>query len=84
VDSLYTSAYDSCMAKEDVRVRFGQRVKELRKSKGLSQEDFALECNLDRTYMSGIERGKRNVSLRNLEVIALTLGIELDELFKGV
>jgi transcriptional regulator with XRE-family HTH domain len=68
----------------DVAVRFGQRLRELRNAKGLSQETFAAACGLDRTYISGIERGRRNVSLRNIEVIADALGVSLSELMKGV
>jgi len=67
----------------DVLARFGRRVRDLRKARGLSQEDFAAECGLDRTYISGIERGRRNVSLRNLEVIAKAFGISLADLFRG-
>jgi len=73
------------MAKSmDVLGRFGQRVREKRTALGLSQEAFADKCGLDRTYISGIERGKRNVSLRNIEVIAHTLGISISELTEGV
>ena len=68
----------------DILVRFGQRVRELRKAKGLSQEAFADECGLDRTYVGGIERGERNVALRNIEVIANSLGMPLSELMKGL
>lgn len=68
----------------DVAVRFGQRLRELRNAKGLSQEAFAAACGLDRTYISGIERGRRNVSLRNIEVIADALGVSLSELMKGL
>jgi transcriptional regulator with XRE-family HTH domain len=68
----------------DIAVRFGMRIRELRKNKGLSQEAFAAKCGLDRTYISGIERGRRNVSLRNIEVIATTLGISISELTKGL
>ncbi len=68
----------------DVLARFGQRVRDERTALGLSQEAFADRCELDRTYISGIERGKRNVSLRNVEVIAKTLGISIAELMKGV
>jgi len=64
----------------DILVRFGQRVRDLRSE----QENFAYECELDRSYMGGIERGERNVALRNLEKIAETLGITLAELFEGV
>jgi transcriptional regulator with XRE-family HTH domain len=68
----------------DIAVRFGQRVRELRKETGLSQEAFAAKCGLDRTYISGIERGKRNVSLRNIQVIAKAIGIAMSELMKGL
>jgi len=68
----------------DIAERFGNRLRQLRKAKGFSQEAFAAECGLDRTYISGIERGKRNVSLRNLEVIAKALSMSLAELMKGL
>lgn len=68
----------------DILARFGRRLRDLRKARRFSQEDFAAECGLDRTYISGIERGRRNVSLRNIELIAKTLGISLSELFRGL
>jgi len=68
----------------DVLLRFGQRVRERRTALGLSQEAFADKCQLDRTYISGIERGKRNVALRNIEAIAKALGITIAELVQGV
>jgi transcriptional regulator with XRE-family HTH domain len=68
----------------DIAARFGRRVRELRKAKDLSQEAFAAVCGLDRTYISGIERGRRNVSLRNIEVIADALAISIAELMKGL
>jgi transcriptional regulator with XRE-family HTH domain len=64
-------------------VRFGRRIQELRKAKGLSQEEFADKCGLDRTYISGIERGKRNVGLENVRVLAKALGVTLSQLFEG-
>ncbi len=55
------------MAKRpDILVRFGERVRGLRKAQGYSQEAFAVACELDRTYMGGIERGERNLALRNI------------------
>ena len=69
---------------EDILVRFGQRVRELRKEQGHSQEGFAAACELDRTYMGGIERGERNLALRNIEKIADALGISISELMEGV
>lgn len=68
----------------DVLLRFGQRVRERRTALGLSQEALADKCKLDRTYISGIERGKRNVALRNIEAIAKALGIAIAELVQGV
>jgi len=67
---------------QEVLLQFGHRVRELRKDKGLSQETFASLCGLDRTYISGIERGVRNVSLVNIRVIADTLGVSLSQLMR--
>lgn len=64
--------------------RFGHRVRTLRKNRQLSQEELAELSNLDRTYISGIERGVRNVALRNIEAIANALGVSLGELFENV
>lgn len=60
---------------------FGERVRNLRKQKGLSQEALALTCNLDRTYIGGVERGERNISLLNIHKIAIALSIPVKELF---
>ena len=68
----------------DILKRFGERVRTLRKAKGLSQEEFAHHCELDRTYMGGIERGERNLALRNIERVAHALGISIAELMKGL
>ena len=69
---------------EDVRIRFGRAVRQRRAKLGLSQEEFADVCGLDRTYIGGIERGERNLSLLNIEKIAQTFKISLSELFRGV
>jgi transcriptional regulator with XRE-family HTH domain len=68
----------------DILLKFGQRVREKRTALGLSQEKFADKCGLDRTYMSGIERGRRNLSLRNIDLIARTLGLTISELTEGI
>ena len=68
------------MNNSDILTRFGKRVRELRKSQGYSQESFAAECGLDRTYLGGIERGERNVALRNIGAIASALRISISEL----
>ncbi|WP_049854922.1 helix-turn-helix domain-containing protein [Dickeya fangzhongdai] len=66
---------------KNITVRFGQRVKTLRLQAGLSQEAFADKCGLDRTYISGIERGVRNPTLEVIGVIADGLRINLKTLF---
>lgn len=71
-------------AHSNLLLRFGQRIRELREARGLSQEAFAGQCDLDRTYISGIERGKRNVALQNIGIIAKTLGVPISALFEGI
>lgn len=66
---------------EAIKATFGQRVRELRTEKGLSQEALALACDLDRTYIGGIERGERNVSLVNIQKIAVALEVAVRDLF---
>ena len=61
--------------------KFGARVRALRKKAGFSQEDFALEIGLDRTYMGGVERGERNLALLNIRKIARGLNLPEKELF---
>lgn len=64
------------------RVVFGQRVRELRKARGWSsQEKFAHEAGFDRTYVGGVERGERNVSIDNIWRLADTLGVQPGDLF---
>lgn len=64
-----------------IQKHFGERVRELRKGRGFSQESLALACNLDRTYVGGVERGERNISLINIYKIAEALGVHAKELF---
>jgi transcriptional regulator with XRE-family HTH domain len=71
-------------AKAKVLIAFGKRVRELRKAEGFSQESFAAECDLDRTYMGGVERGERNLGLENVEKIATALEITIEELLRGI
>lgn len=65
---------------ESVLVRFGRRVRELRKKRGMSQEALALEAGLDRSYVGGVERGERNIALVNIEKLAEALGTKASEL----
>lgn len=62
----------------------GMRVRELRKAQGLSQEKFALKAEIDRTYLAGIEQGKRNPSIKSLEKIITALGVSFHQFFEGM
>ena len=72
-------------AKREARIQkqFGERVRELRKQKALSQEALALACDLDRTYIGGVERGERNISLINIYKISDALGVNVGDLFNA-
>jgi len=65
-----------------IQKQFGERVRELRLAKGLSQEELAFKSGMHRTYLGGIERGERNPSLKNIAAIAEALGVTLSELFR--
>ncbi|WP_409344576.1 helix-turn-helix domain-containing protein [Paenibacillus sp. MBLB4367] len=67
----------------DIRSQFGLRVRELRARSGMSQEMLALRSELDRTYISGVERGERNVSLVNIERIAAALNVSIEYMFSN-
>lgn len=66
----------------DIKKKFGKKVKLLRIEKGWSQEKLALTADLDRTYVPGIEAGRRNVSIVVIEKIANALNIEIQVLMK--
>ncbi len=66
----------------DIKEIFGQRIKILRKEKGLSQEELAERSGLNRPYISGIEQGKRNVSLEVMEKLGIALGVGMGEFFE--
>lgn len=65
-----------------MKKRFGARLRQLRKARKMSQEDVAFAANLDRSYLSGIERGKKNLSLVNIHRIADALQVGAGELFQ--
>ncbi len=68
-------------AQQEVKKRFGARLRALRKARKLSQEKVALASDLDRSYVGRIERGEINVSLVNIERLARALGVEAGEMF---
>ncbi len=64
--------------------QFGNNVKKYRLKLNLSQEQLALKAGLDRTYIGGIERGERNISLNNIKKISLALEIKISKLFEDL
>lgn len=69
------------MSKDPLLVALGAKIRTVRQAKGFSQEAFAAEAGLGRSYYGGIERGERNVAALNLVQIATVLGVEVGELF---
>lgn len=63
---------------------FGENIRRLRQKRGLSQEAFAAEVGLDRSYMGGIERGERNIAVVNIIKIAKALNVEVGQLFPKI
>lgn len=66
----------------DISIKFGKRVKELRLQKKMSQGDLAKILGVHPTYISGIERGVRNMALKNIEKLAKALGVTPSELLQ--
>lgn len=64
----------------DVRVRFGNQLRKVRLEKGISQEELAARAELHRTYVSSVERGARNISLVNIERLAIALGVGMHDI----
>lgn len=67
----------------DVKLKIGQRIKELREKASMSQKDLAYSADLDRSYIASIENGQRNVSIVNIEKIANAVGVSLEIFFKN-
>ncbi len=65
----------------DVKQKIGQRIKELREKKEMSQKDLSYAADLDRSYIASIENGQRNVSIVNIEKIATALNVTIKEFF---
>lgn len=69
------------MENTTIEKRFGMRIRELRLRLNISQEELAWRCRLSKNYVSDVERGTRNVSLKAIEKFALGLGVDEQELF---
>jgi len=67
----------------DIKLKVGQRIKELRKKIGYSQEALANEAEVDRTYVTDVENGRRNVSLEIMERLIIALEVSFSEFFNG-
>lgn len=67
----------------DIKLKIGQRIKELREKTEISQKDLAYTADLDRSYIASIENGQCNVSIVNIEKIAYALNVTLKEFFNG-
>ena len=65
---------------EDVCVRFGERLRNIRLELGYSQEELSFKAGLHRTYISSVERGKRNISLTNIKKLADALELKMKDL----
>ena len=61
----------------DIQEKFGKKVKELRQKQGISQEELAYRAGLHRTYIGMIERGEKNITIKNIEKLAKALGVEI-------
>ena len=68
------------MSSPDVQVKFGRRLRDTRRKRGISQERLAELADLHRTYVSGVERGERNISLVNIERLARALSVSMADL----
>ncbi|MCK4609254.1 MAG: helix-turn-helix transcriptional regulator [Gammaproteobacteria bacterium] len=65
-------------------IKLGEQIRKTRKQKNFSQESFAYEVGIDRSYMGGVERGERNIAALNLIRIAKTLNVEVGDLFPPI
>lgn len=68
--------------KQDIATKFGKNIRTLRMEAGLSQEELANKTKVHRTYIGMIERGEKNITIRNAEKIALAFNVPIDELFR--
>ncbi|MFA5283522.1 MAG: helix-turn-helix transcriptional regulator [Bacilli bacterium] len=68
----------------NINVQLGMRIAYLRKQKGWSQEVLSFESDINKNYLSDLERGRRNPSLKILNKVATAFGIDLETLFKGI
>ncbi|NUM43516.1 MAG: helix-turn-helix transcriptional regulator [Anaerolineales bacterium] len=68
----------------DVLKQFGETIRKIRLERGLSQEQLALLAGVHRTYVGAVERGERNITLKNIEKLAKTLNVPIGEIFRNI
>lgn len=66
--------------KQDILLKFGKQVRNIRNSKGMSQEELAFRSGLHRTYIGMIERAEKNITLLNIEKITIGLGVSIRDI----
>ena len=67
----------------EIKSKIGNRIRELRGQKEMSQKDLSHSADLDRSYIAGVENGKRNISIVNIEKVAIALGVSLKDFFNN-
>tara|TARA_R110001583_G_scaffold115798_2_gene266397 strand:- start:698 stop:919 length:222 start_codon:yes stop_codon:yes gene_type:complete len=67
----------------EIKSKIGNRIKELRDVKQMAQKDLAYASDLDRSYIASVENGQRNISIVNIEKIAVALGVTVKEFFNN-
>ncbi len=68
----------------NIKEKLGKRIFEMRSKKGYSQEKLALIAGIDRTYLPGIEKGVRNISITTIEKLAVALEVSIEELLRNI
>lgn len=82
IDCINTTLkFRRSMPNTNVRKKFGKRLREIRRTANLSQEELGFKANIHRTYIGAVERGEQNVSLDNIFRLAKALRVEMKELF---
>jgi len=77
----FTYLHLAMKSSQEILKKFGEKVREIRKDKEMSQEELAYKANLHRTYIGMIERAEKNITLVNIEKIATALGVKIKKLF---
>ncbi|MFZ4100443.1 MAG: helix-turn-helix domain-containing protein [Sphingobacterium thalpophilum] len=68
----------------NIKLKIGHRIKQMRTGMGISQEALANKAGLDRTYVTDVENGRRNISIQNLEKLILALNVSISDFFNSL